>query len=161
MIVTEPSASGRRRLPKQILPKQYLLRCSSANFLCRRFCDSQSFHVQREAITFNQERARGSISIGSELQISTAFHNVPNLVRDQGAEVQILSPRPILSHYLPHQRDLPNRLPCVAPGVLQRAGRMNTAKLFGELSVLNMVNRLWPDLPDDAATVCDRALAGA
>ena len=84
MIATEPSASSRRRLPKQILPKQYLLRCSSANFLCRRFCDSQSFHVQREAITFNQERARGSISIGSELQISTAFHNVPNLVRDQG-----------------------------------------------------------------------------
>ncbi len=30
---------------------------------CRRFCDGQSLHVQREATTFNKERATGSISI--------------------------------------------------------------------------------------------------
>jgi hypothetical protein len=30
---------------------------------CRRFCDGQSLHVQREPTTFNKERATGSISI--------------------------------------------------------------------------------------------------
>jgi hypothetical protein len=30
---------------------------------CRRFCDGQNFHVQREATTFNKERATGLISI--------------------------------------------------------------------------------------------------
>ena len=30
---------------------------------CRRFCDGQSLHVQREATTFNKERATDSISI--------------------------------------------------------------------------------------------------
>jgi hypothetical protein len=30
---------------------------------CRRFCDGQSLHVQREPTTFNKERATDSISI--------------------------------------------------------------------------------------------------
>jgi hypothetical protein len=34
---------------------------------CRRFCDGQSLHVQRESTTFNKERATDSISINYKL----------------------------------------------------------------------------------------------
>ena len=40
---------------------------------CRRFCDGQSFHVQREPPTFNKEHATASISINYKLSISTDF----------------------------------------------------------------------------------------
>jgi hypothetical protein len=34
---------------------------------CRRFCDGQSLHVQREPTAFNKERATDSISINYKL----------------------------------------------------------------------------------------------
>jgi len=51
---------------------------------CRRFCDGQSFHVQHGPTAFNKRLATVSISINYKLQISIDFHNLLNLVRDQG-----------------------------------------------------------------------------
>jgi len=51
---------------------------------CSRFCGGESTQKQEASTTFNKRRATDSIKTSCDLQISTDFSKLRNLVRDQG-----------------------------------------------------------------------------
>src|ERR1700678_3924247 len=76
---------------------------------CRRFCSGQSILVQYDSTEFKsspQRKQNKSLGTSKFPEIST---NARIWFGTRGSEVQILSPRPIVSNYLQQSQELQNR----------------------------------------------------
>ena len=74
---------------------RFLLLFSLLN--CRRFCSCESTRLQQRSTDFNERAAKASISISYNNKIQQISISVGIWFGTRGSEVQILSPRPILS----------------------------------------------------------------